>query len=112
MFTGDHGGSSELEVTSALIVFSHNKELISYFDTLEVVNQIDIVPTLSQILGVPISFSNLGRTLLTNAPNAREYLRNNLRQVTILNISILNLCMRECERGGVSESMNRKSQKL
>ncbi|XP_073994921.1 phosphatidylinositol glycan anchor biosynthesis class O isoform X2 [Rhodnius prolixus] len=79
--SGDHGGSSELEVTSALIVFSHNKELISYFDTLEVVNQIDIVPTLSQILGVPISFSNLGRTLLTNAPNAREYLRNNLRQI-------------------------------
>ena len=56
---GDHGGDSENEVNAGLFVYS---PLLGFkSDPLpKAVAQIDLVPTLSLLLGVPIPFSNLG----------------------------------------------------
>lgn len=77
---GDHGGDSFLEVSSALWLYSKTKPLIPLPGTLpdwlwtesdfielepslgkvRTVPQIDLVPTISLLLGSPIPFSNLG----------------------------------------------------
>ena len=60
--TGDHGGDTEDEVNALL--FSHHKRHKFHVEELNSVHkemrQIDLVPTLSIILGIPIPFSNLG----------------------------------------------------
>jgi len=56
---GDHGGDSENEVNAGLFAYSPNLGLRSGPVTPSVA-QIDLVPTLSLLLGVPIPFSNLG----------------------------------------------------
>ncbi|XP_075215496.1 phosphatidylinositol glycan anchor biosynthesis class O [Lycorma delicatula] len=70
--TGDHGGDSEAEVTSAMFVYSPGHVLVSEdsengVDESQsgIVRQVDIVPTMATILGVPIPFSNIG-TVITN----------------------------------------------
>uniref|UniRef100_A0A7I4XSH3 GPI ethanolamine phosphate transferase 3 n=1 Tax=Haemonchus contortus TaxID=6289 RepID=A0A7I4XSH3_HAECO len=55
--TGDHGGESDDEVHAGLLIFSPGKKFPPLPDGLF---QIDIVPTLSLLLGLPIPFSNLG----------------------------------------------------
>lgn len=80
---GDHGGDSFSEVSSALWLYSKTKPLLheqqalpdwlweeSDFIELEpslgrvrTVPQIDLVPTISLLLGSPIPFSNLGRII-------------------------------------------------
>jgi phosphatidylinositol glycan class O len=76
---GNHGGDSELETAAALWLYSKGPSLtgIAPPDTklvrdwpmyafpgtdipLRHVNQIDLVPTLSLLLGIPIPFNNLG----------------------------------------------------
>ncbi|POW15008.1 hypothetical protein PSTT_02582 [Puccinia striiformis] len=75
---GDHGGDSFLEVSSGLWIYSKSKPLVEtpipewllpdkddYIDldgigTVRSIPQIDLVPTLSLLLGIPIPFSNLG----------------------------------------------------
>jgi len=56
---GDHGGDSENEVNAGLFVYS---PLLGFKPdpVPRSVAQIDLVPTLSLLLGVPIPFSNLG----------------------------------------------------
>ncbi|CAD5209762.1 unnamed protein product [Bursaphelenchus xylophilus] len=54
---GDHGGDTTLETTAGLIVYSPKGFHGEYTDT---VRQIDMVPTLSLLLDVPIPFSSLG----------------------------------------------------
>jgi len=56
---GDHGGDSENEVNAGLFAYSPALGLSSGPVTPSVA-QIDLVPTLSLLLGVPIPFSNLG----------------------------------------------------
>lgn len=57
--TGDHGGESFDEVTAAMFV--HSKRPLSTVDiNRSSVKQVDLVPTLSAILGIPIPFQNLG----------------------------------------------------
>ncbi|XP_077398984.1 GPI ethanolamine phosphate transferase 3, catalytic subunit isoform X2 [Vanacampus margaritifer] len=64
--TGDHGGESQKETDAALFLYSP----VSLFpgppsqDEPDVVPQIDLVPTLALLLGVPIPFSNVGQVLL------------------------------------------------
>ncbi|XP_075436833.1 GPI ethanolamine phosphate transferase 3, catalytic subunit isoform X2 [Ascaphus truei] len=62
--TGDHGGDSEKEVTAALFVYS---KAPLFGDQLEedpeAVPQVDLVPTLALLLGVPIPYSNLGAVI-------------------------------------------------
>jgi phosphatidylinositol glycan class O len=66
---GDHGGESDDEVEAALWVYSKkpvfgrtNPEFIQPPETAKIrpVNQIDLVPTLALLLGIPIPYNNLG----------------------------------------------------
>lgn len=64
---GDHGGSSDNEVTSAMFV--HSKLPLKRMTTsTDSIKQVDFVPTLSAILGIPIPFSNLGTVVLDALP--------------------------------------------
>jgi phosphatidylinositol glycan class O len=67
---GDHGGDSDAEVTAAMFVFSP-KPLLSteIFPHSDTVNQVDLVPTLSTILGLPIPYANLGAVILEALPS-------------------------------------------
>ncbi|XP_022102977.1 GPI ethanolamine phosphate transferase 3-like isoform X2 [Acanthaster planci] len=60
--TGDHGGDSKDEIAAALFIYSNailHQETID-MKAVRIASQIDLVPTLSLLLGVPIPFSNLG----------------------------------------------------
>ncbi|XP_035791752.1 GPI ethanolamine phosphate transferase 3-like [Anopheles albimanus] len=63
--TGDHGGESIDEVDALLFMYSKGTPLLArdeFFDYGgQVMQQIDLVPTLATIMGVPIPFSNLGQ---------------------------------------------------
>ncbi|KAG8236340.1 hypothetical protein J437_LFUL010474, partial [Ladona fulva] len=67
--TGDHGGESEEEVAAALFVYSSfplfSREEVEYTES---VSQVDLVPTISFLLGIPIPFSNLGKVILGSLP--------------------------------------------
>jgi len=56
---GDHGGDSDSEINAGLFAYSPKLGLRTSTAS-QSVAQIDIVPTLSLLLGVPIPFSNLG----------------------------------------------------
>jgi phosphatidylinositol glycan class O len=61
--TGDHGGESESETGAALFVYSArplfcNKQVYN-----REISQIDLVPTVSLLLGIPIPFSSLGAAI-------------------------------------------------
>ncbi|XP_023226180.1 GPI ethanolamine phosphate transferase 3-like isoform X1 [Centruroides sculpturatus] len=63
--TGDHGGDSEDEIYSALFIYNpalNNKNIFNEEEP--VINQIDLVPTFSLLLGMPIPFSNLGSIIV------------------------------------------------
>ncbi|KAK7693011.1 hypothetical protein QCA50_002576 [Cerrena zonata] len=77
---GDHGGDGELETSSGLWFYSKSRPLVDLkveiptpllinrtFPEAEVahrfVQQIDLVPTLSLLLGLPIPFNNLGTVI-------------------------------------------------
>lgn len=99
---GDHGGDSEAEVKSALFAYTKTEfipsELVHGKNS---VKQIDIVPTISAILGIPVPFSNLGSIILDALPTVTDSLPyenwqysllllwSNVKQVTdyILNYS-------------------------
>ena len=59
MFSGNHGGGSSDEVTAALFAHSNLKLFSSELEG-DSVSQVDLVPTLATLLGIPIPFSNLG----------------------------------------------------
>ncbi|KAM5192373.1 GPI ethanolamine phosphate transferase 3 [Mantella aurantiaca] len=63
--TGDHGGDSDKEVTAALFLYS--KAPLFSKDNLpqepEAVPQVNLVPSLALLLGVPIPYSNLGAVI-------------------------------------------------
>ncbi|KAK6630161.1 hypothetical protein RUM44_005717 [Polyplax serrata] len=71
--TGDHGGESSDEITSALFVYSPvpflSGNIVVKTDS---VYQVDIVPTLAAILGFAIPFSNLGKVILPALPQSRQ----------------------------------------
>lgn len=69
--TGNHGGESSDELESTLFLYSKKsdagfRQKSALYDTANLgknyrsVNQIDLVPTLSLLLGLPIPFNNLG----------------------------------------------------
>ncbi|XP_012284367.1 GPI ethanolamine phosphate transferase 3 isoform X2 [Orussus abietinus] len=71
--TGDHGGDSEEEVTSAMFVYSSTPLLeTSLVGGTKTVNQIDLVPTLAAILGNPVPFSNIGTIILDAIPVSKK----------------------------------------
>ncbi|KAL7074160.1 hypothetical protein ACQ4LE_006310 [Meloidogyne hapla] len=74
--TGDHGGDSLNELNTALFVYTHpkgndsEKSFSAEFDCsgnywcgVEPVSQVDLVPTLSLLLDVPIPFPNIGQII-------------------------------------------------
>ncbi|KAG0348350.1 mannose-ethanolamine phosphotransferase gpi13 [Podila humilis] len=101
---GDHGGDSDDEIQAGLVMYSkrklnHAKHLkqFSLGDMLQytqpvggniyrTVSQIDLVPTLSLVLGLPIPFNNLGSVipeLFLAAPDPNHAIRNLLRAVRL-----------------------------
>ncbi|XP_043543817.1 GPI ethanolamine phosphate transferase 3 isoform X2 [Chiloscyllium plagiosum] len=63
--TGDHGGDSEGEVNAALFIYSTLPLLeIKPAEDSNVVSQIDLVPTLALLLGIPIPYSNIGMVMV------------------------------------------------
>lgn len=65
-FSGDHGGASKNEMTSALFVLSSSQELQA--KTESEIKQVDLVPTISTLMGVPIPFSNIGSLIKSALP--------------------------------------------
>lgn len=71
--SGDHGGDSTNEVEAGLFVYS--KKPLQDKINLQLprtINQVDIVPTISAILGSPIPFSNIGSTIVDALPKYRN----------------------------------------
>ncbi|XP_072427789.1 GPI ethanolamine phosphate transferase 3 isoform X1 [Chiloscyllium punctatum] len=63
--TGDHGGDSEGEVNAALFIYSTLPLFeIKPAEDSNVVSQIDLVPTLALLLGIPIPYSNIGMVMV------------------------------------------------
>ncbi|OVF09726.1 putative mannose-ethanolamine phosphotransferase [Clavispora lusitaniae] len=69
--TGNHGGESKDELESTIFFYSKSKKFIQRKDAsaynisdkgsyYRAVNQIDLVPTISLLLGLPIPYNNLG----------------------------------------------------
>ncbi|KAF9916017.1 mannose-ethanolamine phosphotransferase gpi13 [Lobosporangium transversale] len=104
---GDHGGDSDDEVEAGLVIYSkrklvNNRGLLDKFslgkDILQyskkpvggrvyrTVTQIDLVPTLSLLLGLPIPFNNLGAVipeLFLSAKNPDQAIRDLLRAMRL-----------------------------
>lgn len=81
-FIGDHGGESENELTSALFVLSSSQELQP--KTENEIKQVDLVPTVSTIMGVPIPFSNIGSIIKSALPlnvNLIDSIWRNAKQI-------------------------------
>eukprot|EP00058_Branchiostoma_floridae_P010411 XP_002595899.1 hypothetical protein BRAFLDRAFT_235494 [Branchiostoma floridae] len=98
--TGDHGGDSTDEVGAALFIYSPAKLLQGELQQQEgqAVSQIDFVPTVSLLLGLPIPFSNLGMVIpelflafstnkLTNNPAGHTDWARNITGVEALRIN-------------------------
>lgn len=78
---GDHGGDSELETSAGLWMYSKQKPLTSaaarkfsnnlpQYDSVRSIQQIDILPSLSLLLGLAIPFNNLGGIIPELFPSA------------------------------------------
>ncbi|XP_022911798.2 GPI ethanolamine phosphate transferase 3 [Onthophagus taurus] len=86
--TGDHGGETDMEILSTL--FIHSKFQLNSPQTpqLDSVNQVDLIPTISIILGVPIPYSNVGSLILNALPSSISWLElsislwMNVKQIT------------------------------
>ncbi|XP_072108568.1 GPI ethanolamine phosphate transferase 3 isoform X1 [Mobula birostris] len=89
--TGDHGGDSEGEVDAALFVYSPFPMFEeNAAEDPEVVSQIDLVPTLALLLGIPIPYSNIGMVIVdmfTSLPNLSD--NHNLEQAKALRINAI-----------------------
>uniref|UniRef100_A0A1Q3F5Z1 Putative glycosylphosphatidylinositol anchor synthesis protein n=1 Tax=Culex tarsalis TaxID=7177 RepID=A0A1Q3F5Z1_CULTA len=71
--TGDHGGESSDEVNALFFMYSKGTPLLSeeYDEYNKTIQQIDLVPLLSTLLGVPIPYSNLGQINFQLLPDAK-----------------------------------------
>jgi phosphatidylinositol glycan class O len=88
---GDHGGESDDEVQAALWMYSR-KGVFGRTDPsfiappqnakIRPVNQIDLVPTLALLLGVPIPFNNLGKPIEEAFAGKKGNAWDNLASVT------------------------------
>ncbi|KAL3125906.1 hypothetical protein niasHT_009435 [Heterodera trifolii] len=80
--TGDHGGDSPAEITTALLVYAKGLNILTNLSDILTVHQVDIVPTLSLLLGVPIPFSSIGLAIDSLLPqNSLHELRLNSFQL-------------------------------
>lgn len=83
--TGDHGGDSRDETDSAVIFITKNKGAVSGGSSPSSltfqcpsntpgISQIDLVPTLATLLGVPIPFSSIGQLIPNILPPSKREL--------------------------------------
>lgn len=80
---GNHGGASPEETSATLLAFSKSSQMGKKRKP-ESVPQIDLVPTLSVLLGLPIPFANVGSVIPQMFPDASMYdmaLLENVKQV-------------------------------
>ena len=100
--TGNHGGDSQDELESVLWLYAKNanwsKDYDSYNTTdlgtsYKQMNQIDLVPTLSLLLGIPIPFNNLGWPLdeIANDPEELTLYHNICRNQLEKYLSVSNI---------------------
>lgn len=88
---GDHGGESQGEIEAAIWMYSKKpvfgqlpKELQTTSDEHRPIPQIDLVPTLSLLLGLPIPFNNLGAPIPEAFIGTKDDGLRNLAQVSRL----------------------------
>jgi len=62
--SGDHGGDSPDEVNAGFFAYSPGWNITFNNSRTKAINQVDLVPTLSMLLGIPIPYSNLGSVIL------------------------------------------------
>jgi len=62
--SGDHGGDSRDETHAAFFAYSPHWKIKRREQIVHTVSQVDLVPTLSILLGIPIPYSNLGSVML------------------------------------------------
>lgn len=71
--SGDHGGDSEEELNALFFMYSKDRPLVAeeyqHNYNERTMQQIDLVPTISTILGIPIPYSNLGTIQLNLMPD-------------------------------------------
>ncbi|KAK5612031.1 hypothetical protein CRENBAI_002042 [Crenichthys baileyi] len=75
--TGSHGGSSEPEVNTPLVLVSPAFKRKAGMETPRVVEQVDLAPTLALGLGLPISQNSVGRVIpgILEETSLRDQLR-------------------------------------
>ncbi|EMR10608.1 hypothetical protein PNEG_01311 [Pneumocystis murina B123] len=61
---GNHGGDSLDEVVSALWMYNKGSTLPEFPSNLTSISQLDFVPTLSLLMGIPIPYNNLGGPII------------------------------------------------
>ncbi|XP_061468852.1 GPI ethanolamine phosphate transferase 3 [Rhineura floridana] len=86
--TGDHGGDSEEEVNAALFVYS--KAPLFQSDppkAPETVPQVNLVPTLALLLGVPVPYSNIGEVMAELFAVADDAISSALAQLAAYSIN-------------------------
>ncbi|KGL97043.1 GPI ethanolamine phosphate transferase 3 [Charadrius vociferus] len=86
--TGDHGGDSEKEVNAALFVYSKTP----LFGTgppeePEAVPQVNLVPTVALLLGVPIPYSNIGEVMAELFSGDGDAVSAALQQLSVYHIN-------------------------
>lgn len=70
--SGDHGGDSADELTSLIFAYAKGNDLIMNGNGNEEMQQIDLVPTLAAIFGIPIPYSNLGSIRMDLLPEVEK----------------------------------------
>ncbi|PKK16832.1 hypothetical protein A306_00000227, partial [Columba livia] len=86
--TGDHGGDSEKEVNAALFVYSKTPLFGSGPpEEPEAVPQVNLVPTVALLLGVPIPYSNIGEVMAELFSGDGDTLSAALQQLSVYHIN-------------------------
>uniref|UniRef100_A0A8C0ARR2 Phosphatidylinositol glycan anchor biosynthesis class O n=1 Tax=Buteo japonicus TaxID=224669 RepID=A0A8C0ARR2_9AVES len=86
--TGDHGGDSEKEVNAALFVYSKTPLFgTSPPEEPEAVPQVNLVPTVALLLGVPIPYSNIGEVMAELFSGDGDAVSAALQQLSVYHIN-------------------------
>ncbi|XP_017602051.1 PREDICTED: GPI ethanolamine phosphate transferase 3, partial [Corvus brachyrhynchos] len=86
--TGDHGGDSEKEVNAALFVYSRTPLFGSGPpEEPETIPQVNLVPTMALLLGVPIPYSNIGEVMAELFSGDGDTVSAALQQLSVYHIN-------------------------
>ncbi|XP_032532243.1 GPI ethanolamine phosphate transferase 3 isoform X2 [Chiroxiphia lanceolata] len=86
--TGDHGGDSEKEVNAALFVYSRTPLFGSGPpEEPETIPQVNLVPTVALLLGVPIPYSNIGEVMAELFSGDGDTVSAALQQLSVYHIN-------------------------